>query len=264
MSVENERKNAIARAYLRRIRREFKNLRGKMFYHKDGDRFSVGMEDDVDYTFENTFSNDRSLVDFDSMRKPNGKAESLWPEVFMQTFTKKVMKPLQLYQHDIDIRDIARSLSQQCRYTGQTDPFYSVATHSLIVASILPDDLQLEGLLHDASECYLHDLHGPLKPRMEGYLEAEEKACRVIASKFRLTYPWPEKVRKADSYVFRLECEYAMGGSLGKEAGIKDNEPLKQNVERQIKLAADRGMEFVEECFLEAFQLFSKGRGLHV
>ena len=52
----------------------------------------------------------------------------------------------------IDIEDIAHGLAYQCRFNGQTSAFYSVAQHSIMVASILPPHLHKAALLHDAVE----------------------------------------------------------------------------------------------------------------
>ncbi len=66
----------------------------------------------------------------------------------------------------IDIRDIAHSLSHICRFNGHTNLFYSVAAHSIFVAERMPGSARekLSALLHDAAEAYVCDVPSPLKP----------------------------------------------------------------------------------------------------
>jgi hypothetical protein len=70
--------------------------------------------------------------------------------------------------HEVDIGDIAHSLSQQCRYNGLTERFYSVAEHSIYVAQLvrlkkMRPVVVLAALLHDAHEAYIGDLIQPIK-----------------------------------------------------------------------------------------------------
>jgi hypothetical protein len=58
-------------------------------------------------------------------------------------------------------RDIADHLARIYRFTGGTT--YSVAQHCCMVADILPIELRLAGLLHDAHEAYLGDISRPMK-----------------------------------------------------------------------------------------------------
>jgi hypothetical protein len=98
---------------------------------------------------------------------------------------------------DIRIGDIARSLSNKCRWNGMC-PFYSVAEHSVAVSLMVPT---LEALLHDASEAYLNDMARPIKMKTDlgaAYMPYEENLERVIAEAFNLTWPWPKEVKQAD------------------------------------------------------------------
>ncbi len=69
---------------------------------------------------------------------------------------------------EIDIEDIAHSLSMQCRYRGHTRKFYSVADHSVRVSKICMTD-PLAALLHDAAEAYIGDIPSPQKGELGWY-----------------------------------------------------------------------------------------------
>jgi uncharacterized protein len=88
---------------------------------------------------------------------------------YLSTFTGNKFFPFAPHPHQIDIRDIAHGLSLLCRFSGQCPYFFSVAEHSIYVANNLPDNLKLEGLLHDASEAYLGDLPRPVKVGLPEY-----------------------------------------------------------------------------------------------
>ena len=65
----------------------------------------------------------------------------------------------------VNIHDIAASLSKLCRFTGATCTFYSVAQHSVVVSDALKRHgplVQLLGLMHDAHEAYIGDITRPV------------------------------------------------------------------------------------------------------
>ena len=64
--------------------------------------------------------------------------------------------------------DLAHHLSQQCRFNGACNVFYSVAEHSVRVMRMSRADreLRLALLLHDAHEAYIGDLVRPMKVAM--------------------------------------------------------------------------------------------------
>lgn len=102
-----------------------------------------------------------------------------------------------------------------CRYNGHTKYFYSVAEHSLLVSSILPDELKLEGLLHDAPEIYFTDLPAPIKKYFYvDILDKEEKVSieefenllwRKISKRWNLNFEVSAEVKQADVNVALAE-----------------------------------------------------------
>jgi hypothetical protein len=64
---------------------------------------------------------------------------------------------------DIDIEDIAWSLSNIMRFNGHLSTQISVARHSLEVSRLVPTELALAALLHDAHEAYVGDIVRPVK-----------------------------------------------------------------------------------------------------
>jgi hypothetical protein len=126
---------------------------------------------------------------------------------YFRTFTGRRVHSLSPSPDEIDIDDIAHSLSQQCRFLGHTDGFYSVAQHSVLVSELVPQVDALWGLLHDAAEAYLCDLPAPIKsePEMHVYRAAETRLLAAVASKFGLNPVIPYSVKQADRIVLATE-----------------------------------------------------------
>lgn len=126
---------------------------------------------------------------------------------WIQTFTGRAYHPLAPRVEDIVIEDIAHALAYQCRFTGHTRGFYSVAQHSVLIALVLPKELALEGLLHDASEAYLLDLARPVKyhPALAQYRVLEDSNMQAIRQAFALRDSEPDEVKAADKRMLPTE-----------------------------------------------------------
>lgn len=84
-------------------------------------------------------------------------------KTWIETFSGRQVDLISPVASQITIDDIAHHLSRINRFNGATTHPYSVAQHSIYVSMMLPDELALQGLLHDAHEAYLGDLNTPLK-----------------------------------------------------------------------------------------------------
>ncbi|MCQ4257441.1 phosphohydrolase [Stutzerimonas stutzeri] len=101
--------------------------------------------------------------------------------------------------------DIAHALAHVCRFGGHTRHHYSVAQHSLVVASIVPPGLQLVALLHDATEAYVGDLVRPLKALLPDYSEIEHGIWLAICDRFNLDPVLPASIHEADMIALATE-----------------------------------------------------------
>jgi hypothetical protein len=125
------------------------------------------------------------------------------------TFSGRTINPLDPDPDDISIDDIAHALANACRFTGHTKVPYSVAQHSYLVHTKVPDEDKLWACLHDAPEAYLGDLAAPIKnsksPLAEAYLRAEEVLMEAVCEHFNLPLSMPESVKEADQLLLRSE-----------------------------------------------------------
>lgn len=120
---------------------------------------------------------------------------------WMQTYSGRQFWPMDPRAEEIDIRDIAHALSNQCRYAGHCISFYSVAEHCVHMARYVSAPNKLWALLHDASEAYLVDIPRPVKPYLSGYMGAEKYLMAAVAERFGLTQIMPAEVKETDNRI---------------------------------------------------------------
>jgi len=143
---------------------------------------------------------------------------------WIQTYSGKQFNPEYPTLESITIRDIAWSLSQQCRYTGHTTRFYSVAEHSVYVSHYVPLEYAITALMHDSSEAYLADIARPVKSLLPEYEKLERVIMGAVAAKFNLVYPFPTCVKDIDDQILMNERRDVMT-DYGYDWGI-DLEPI--------------------------------------
>lgn len=124
----------------------------------------------------------------------------------IRTYSNKQIDLFNLQPGDITIEDIAKGLSHQPRWMGQTKKFYSVAHHSMLLSSMMSDKYKLAALLHDASEAYICDLPGPIKHMLPDYQKLEKLITESIMKEFNVDLNLP--ILKAfDKLLANLEKE---------------------------------------------------------
>lgn len=141
---------------------------------------------------------------------------------YVSTFSGNRFYPLEPRIDRVAIEDIAHGLAYQCRFNGQTRAFYSVAQHSLIVASLVPPDLRLAALLHDAAEAYLGDMVKPLKVLLPEFAVIEDKVSAIIAATFGISFADYAPIKRADLIALATEKRDLMPHSVERWAYLDD------------------------------------------
>lgn len=113
---------------------------------------------------------------------------SPYPTNYISTYLGNRFHPEGPRIDHVALEDIAHGLAYQCRFNGQTRAFYSVAQHSLLVASVLPPELHRAALLHDAAEAYLGDMVKPLKRLLPDFGRIEAGVTQLIAQAFAVEF----------------------------------------------------------------------------
>lgn len=152
------------------------------------------------------------------------KNENYW----IETFTGKRFHLLTPSPEEIDIIDIAHALSLLCRYTGQVSSFYCIGDHSIRISHMVPRELALAALLHDASESYISDISRPLKQLLPQYRDIESIVQTAIYDKYSvspLSVGEYDLIKQADNVLLITEARDLLPGANYKEWGITE-EPL--------------------------------------
>lgn len=130
----------------------------------------------------------------------------------------------------ISIIDIAKGLSREARFAGQSIRFYSVAQHSVAASYIVPQEFALEALLHDASEAYIKDIPRPLKNLLPDYRRIEQGLQDVIRSRFGLPCAQSYPVTQADHILLATERRDLMPKHPEEWACISNVKPLDKRI----------------------------------
>lgn len=190
---------------------------------------------------------------------------------FVGTYKGNEFWPLDPRVEEVDVIDIAHSLSQISRFNGHTLHFWSIAQHSLLVEQVIKEYLnwdspltRLYGLLHDASEAYISDICRPVKKYLKDYLEIEDKIERAILEYFqiadKLTSKDMELVIKADNIVLALE-----GRKLMKSRDYWNISQLwKPEYEPLLKYIDSSNISDVEQRFIERCKALTNELGINI
>lgn len=174
--------------------------------------------------------------------------------------------PLDPRAEEIEISDIALSLSRQSRYNGcfkEEVEFYSVAEHSVYVSEEVEKvdaSLALEALMHDSPEAYLGDFIRPLKKQPEfeeAYARAEKRMELAIRDRFGLAAFDLPIVKAADEAVTAAEVRQIINGPANARLGYLHDDSVTAN--RKIRALLPRD---AARLFSRRFELLWAARNL--
>lgn len=124
------------------------------------------------------------------------------------TASGKYFHFVEFERNEVDIEDIAASLSKINRFNGHTRLPYSVAQHSVLVSHIVTPRNALWGLLHDAHEAYIGDMPSPLKMLLPDFRNLEARVASFVRARLGLVGIEPDQVRQADLVALANEQHY--------------------------------------------------------
>jgi 5'-deoxynucleotidase YfbR-like HD superfamily hydrolase len=135
------------------------------------------------------------------------------------------------------INTIGVSLGRIVRFCGHTQRYYTVLCHSLAVSDIMPSEIAIYGLMHDAQECLVSDVPTPFKTQVARNREAVLLRNIYLANGL----PWPipddiqEQIDEADHKTLIAEAhilkhpgaETQWGDTYDEAAGVATRKYLK-------------------------------------
>lgn len=134
------------------------------------------------------------------------------------TFTGRNIDPTAFKESDIDLRDIAISLSRQNRYFGHTSNEWTVGQHLILCGMLavefkFSEDIQGAVILHDIHETWLQDVASPLSQQFmkPAYAEAKDAIDHVVYKFFGaydsfLNFDTKKIIHMIDKLAYLVEC----------------------------------------------------------
>lgn len=110
----------------------------------------------------------------------------------------RFLAPLSPRPSDINITDIGQSLGNQCRFTGFTRRFYSVAEHSVIMSHLVDPENAKAALVHDAPEYVTKDHARPMKKAIPQLADIEKPMWAAMCELWGMPEELPAQVVEYD------------------------------------------------------------------
>lgn len=139
-------------------------------------------------------------------------------QAMIQLADGKMFAPLAPEPEHMGPGAIACGLANACRFGGQTRRYYSVAQHSVLVALLAPDAIEVQryALLHDAEEAFgLPDLPTPMKPFFPQFVEAQGRIGLMVLKRYGVDPGLKRLVKPYDTLALAIEKRDLKEASAG-------------------------------------------------
>lgn len=171
-------------------------------------------------------------------------------KVEMRTFTGRWIDLLNFKKEDIDLRDIAVSLSRQSRYAGHSALDWSVGQHIILcgamgqAAGVSDDDVKAL-VLHDVEETWVQDVIWPIKNNftLSKYGKVSDKISDVVYDFFGLKEHWSSSdtkylVKTFDRAAYIIEGFQLLPGFVHEQEYFNDdiNNLVKKLIEEDFSI----------------------------
>lgn len=176
---------------------------------------------------------------------------------YIQTYTGNRFFINEPSSHDINIVDIAHSLSRLARFTGHTEKLYTVGEHSLRCFIIAKEKgftplIQLYALLHDASESIMNDVSRPVKQNLQQYKDLEDKISDVMWEMAGVPSPTEEDyeiIKAIDNTMVVME----MSQLMNRKFEYADTLSMYKDGFEKMDLQEEYDMDDVKSLFIISF-----------
>lgn len=105
-----------------------------------------------------------------------------------------------------------------------------MAQHSLTVAALVPEELKLAALLHDAAETYVGDMVKPLKALLPAFEAIEERVAEAISQAFGIGTFMHPAIKRADLVALATEKRDLMPRSSEPWLCLQGVQPLPERI----------------------------------
>lgn len=164
----------------------------------------------------------------------------------------------------VSLIEIGVVFGRMCRFGGHTKDPYTVAEHSVYVSRLVPDELRVAALLHDAHEVYtgLGDVCKPTKELINSLSDnlirrLEHAADRAIADHFEFPVGdfYAEEIKYADLIAMAHESRDLMGPHP--KPWIELPEPPSWKLGATMGMGEDATAQFLMECVRAGLKVVS-------